>query len=288
MSKKLNTKDLVSKLKDVYKSKKKDTEIVSTGADLPMPPFYIKAPDPIAKLMCIPGYPAKRLTEISGKPNSGKTTLGMLAMIEAQKDGCYVILVDTEKKFSKTRFEKMGGDYKDLVVISAGTIEEGFLGLEETLKIIYHEDRDAKTLIVWDSLGGTPANAESEADADEKLQLALAAKVIKRNLRVFVPAWLNRYNIAMIIINTTYQNIGSVGRSNSGGDGLEFASAIIMQLGRVGFLKKQVKGEQVLYGITSRANVTKNHLQDGEITIKELRFNVLAYGVGFEKKKDEK
>jgi RecA/RadA recombinase len=214
----------------------------------------------------------------------------MLSLIEAQKGyldqkgqfidgGVTVILVDTEKKFSKERFEHMGGDSEKLLLIDADTLEEAFFALDETLKVIFSTDDDSKVLIVFDSIGGTPAMAEAGSSADETLQLAIPAKVIKRNLRVFVPKWLSNHDVAMIVINTNYANIGSVGRSNSGGDGLEFASAFIIQLSRVKDLLCTENNIRKVKGIVSRASVTKNHLQNSAVTVKSLDFEIYAYEV---------
>jgi len=107
----LDTKELEAKLKKIYKAKHRDPESIGTGLNLKPPTFSVRAPKPLFKAMGC-HIPGQRIIQISGKPNSGKTTLGMLAMVEAQKgyfdkDGKYieepinVILVDTEKKFSK-------------------------------------------------------------------------------------------------------------------------------------------------------------------------------------------
>jgi len=140
-------------------------------------------------------------------------------------------------------------------------------------------DPKAKVLIVFDSLGGTPSSAEAGADADEKIQLATAAKVIKRNLRVMVPRWISRHDIIMMVINTNYANIGSVVRSNSGGDGLEFASAFIIQLSRVKNLTQKKGDQTLLLGIVTRASKTKDHLQTSETSLKDVMFEIYAYEI---------
>lgn len=119
----LDPEELAKKLKTVFKAKKRNSAIIGTGEDLRPPNFYIKAPKPISILLEGKHWPGNRVFEVSGKPNSGKTTLGMLAMVEAQK-GYYdidlnyieepvnIIFIDTENKFSKSRFVSMGGDPK--------------------------------------------------------------------------------------------------------------------------------------------------------------------------------
>jgi RecA/RadA recombinase len=206
------------------------------------------------------------------------TTFGMLAMVEAQKDGFYIILVDTEKKFSLDRFEKMGGNPKEVLCVFPDNLEEGFVGVEETVNVVLHEDPGAKILILYDSLGGTPSRAETEVEADQTIQLATAAKVIKRWLRTFVQK-IAKNNICMIFINQVYANIGSHGYSNSGGEGAEFFASVIMQLFRTGNYMCQVQGKKMLAGIDSIAKITKNHLLQGESAPKEVKFRVKAYTI---------
>lgn len=285
----LDMSKLADQMSATFKKKKKNPVGIGTGEDIVPPPFYIKAPAPVKE--SIGHFPFQRVIQISGKPNSGKTTFGMLAMLEAQKgyfdeDQNYVeepidaiILVDTEGKFSKLRFKKMGGDPEKILKLGANTLEEAFFMLTEAFNQIFAMKADAKVLVVFDSLGGTPSEAEAGADADESIQLATAAKVIKRNLRVIVPKYVDKRNVLMLVINTNYANIGSVGRSNSGGDGLEFASAAIMQLGRIGDITETKGGKTIQTGIKSRLNVTKNHLQTKEYAVKKVDFEVYAYEV---------
>lgn len=159
------------------------------------------------------------------------------------------------------------------------TLEEAFFAIDELLKVIYAEDPDAKVLICFDSLGGTPSAAEAEADADDSIQLATAAKVIKRNLRVLVPRWVGKKDVAWMVINTNYANIGSHGRSNSGGDGLEFATVFIIQLARTGDIIVDKGNMKIKEGIKTRANVTKNHLQTKETSIKSIDYETRDYNI---------
>lgn len=289
--KRFSAKDLADKVQAVYKAKKRDVNKVTIGSEIKPPPFFIDAPGPLKRLIGCPGYPGQRIVQISGKPNSGKTSCAMKAMVQAQQESRYVILVETEGKFSVNRFKGMGGDPDEIMLVNATTLEQGYLGLEEYLNVIYSEDPDAYVFIVWDSLGGTPSEAEQNADADQTIQLATAAKVIKRELRKIVPKWIDQKNIAMLIINQNYANIGSHGRSNSGGDGAEYFSSIIIQLSRTGDLTKTVKGEKVKYGIKTKGKVTKNHVFDGETTLDHLEFIITAYDIDFlpekKKKKEE-
>jgi RecA/RadA recombinase len=279
--KKITAKDLIDRIK---RSSKAEADNVFDGKNIPVPDKFVPAPEPIQKLIGLPGWPVKRISQVSGKPNSGKSTLGTLALVEAQKAGWRTILVDAEKKFAPVRFQKMGGDLDDLIVISETTLEAAFHLLDVTFQVIFSENPKDKVVVVYDSIGNAPARAEAEADPNDKMQLSMAAKIIKRNLRVMVPKWFDKYDICPIFINTNYANLNAPGYTNSGGVGLEYFSSLILQLTRTGNILKEVKKEKLISGIFSKASITKNHMQSGETTLKEIGFKVFAYSVEFKDK----
>lgn len=286
----LSPKDLQKKLNQSFKTKKLNSQF-GTGWDIVSPTFFIKAPKDIKLLLGDMHYPGKRIIQISGKPNSGKSTLGMLAMVEAQKgyydkedkfieEPCAVILVDTEQKFPVQRFVKMGGNPDELFLINYATLEENFHALFEALKMIFEDDKERKVLVVFDSVGQNPTLKETMMEIDDTQQPGVAGKVLRRNARVLVAKYMSRFNIVFLGINTSYPKIGSHGRANSGGEGFEFASACIMQLGRMGDISpRTVNGKKVTDGIKVKARSTKNHLQNSEYCVKEVEFEVRAYEV---------
>lgn len=90
------------------------------------PNHWVMMPEWFQKLTTIPGLPFGYIVEFVGLPNAGKTTAGIIALIEAQKQDHVTILIDVERKFPFKRFEDMGGDRSKLLVISRPTIEENF------------------------------------------------------------------------------------------------------------------------------------------------------------------
>ena len=79
-----------------------------------------------------------------------------------------------------------------------------------------------------------------------------------------------------MLINQSYANIGSVGQKESGGQGVEYFSSIILQLSRKSDLNRVMKGVKVKTGIVSRAKVKKNHLFEGEFSVAEMDIVVTA------------
>ena len=285
-----NIKDLMSKLKKVYKAKKRDDDIVGTGANILPPTFYIKAPKPLQRLMGC-HFPGRRIIQVSGRPNSGKTSTAMEAIREAQKgyfdqdkkyvesEDVIVIFVDTEKKFNINRAIRMGIDPDRLMKIDAGTIEEAAFGIEQSLELIFSEKPKAKVLVIIDSVGNTPSAQEADKNIDETTQLALSPKAIKRMLRVINTRYMSKKDVCMLLINTSYANIGSVGQVNSGGSGMEYQSSIIIQLTRIGDILVTRAGEKYVKGIKAKATLTKNHNQVADMSLKYIQFEIEADGI---------
>ena len=287
---KVSSKDLAAKLQAMYKAKKKNCKGISTGSDIKIPDTFVIAPAPIQELLGLPGYPFNRITMISGVKDSGKTSLSMHAMVEAQKAGYQVVSVDTEGKFSKDRFIKMGGNPEEVLNGRVSTLEEAYDFIFNSLDVIFSENPDAYVFISFDSLGNTPSETQSETDPNDTMQMAIPPKINKRNLNVLVPKYIDKKNICMMIINTNYANIGSMGRKEHGGEAAQYASSIMLQLSRVSDICKMVNGQRMKEGIETKAVVVKNHIQQGDLTLKDIRFVVKAYTIekAKEKKKNDK
>lgn len=233
------------------------------------------------------GLPFGRIVQISGKPDSGKSTHAAVFMKEAQDQGVFVILWDSEKKFSKSRFAKMGGDPDKLLTVNTNSIIDGAKGVAHFVNAAKEMDPAAKILIVWDSVGASVnATEDNEENEDYSKQPGVTAKEVAFAIRKFNKLQ-NKYvnmesgeeTIATLVINQTYANIGSVGQTEKGGSELYYLSSIVVQLGRKGDLTRVRQGEKYKYGIVSRAKVKKNHLFDGDECIAEMDIVVSADGI---------
>lgn len=233
------------------------------------------------------GIPFGRIVQISGKPDSGKSTHAAVFMKEAQDQGILVILWDSEKKFSKSRFAKMGGDPDKLLTVNTNAIIEGAKGVAHFVNAAKEMDPTAKVLIVWDSVGASVnATEDNEENEDYSKQPGVTAKEVAFAIRKFNKLQ-NKYvnmesgeeTVATLVINQTYANIGSVGQTEKGGSELYYLSSIVVQLGRKGDLTRIRQGEKYKYGIVSRAKVKKNHLFDGDECIAEMDIVVSADGI---------
>lgn len=269
-----------------------------TGSSIPRPTKpseFVHWPDsPWELLTGVPGLPFGRIVQIAGKPDSGKSTHAMQFMKLAQDQGFTVLLWDPESKFSAFRFDNFfGGCSDDLLVVTSKLISEGADLIEAYVRALLSEYEDQKLLIVWDSVGGTLHKAEKTDVTDAKgsnkrgsHQLAIAAKENGTAIRGFVSLMeefknkeTNEERIAVLLINQTYANIGSVGQKEAGGQKVEYHSSIIIQLSRTADINKVRDKVKRKVGITTRAKVRKNHLLQTEDSIAEIKFDITAGGI---------
>ncbi|HDY68549.1 MAG TPA: hypothetical protein ENH85_12235, partial [Candidatus Scalindua sp.] len=121
------------------------------------------------------GVPFGKVVQISGRPDSGKSTHAMQFMRLAQDQGHLVVLWDAEQKFSTKRFDNhFKGSSKDLLVVTSKMISEG----ADLVEALVHSARaklpDKKILIVWDSVGGSLPKSEKGKSKRDSRQMAEA------------------------------------------------------------------------------------------------------------------
>lgn len=239
-------------------------------------------------LTSLKGLPFGRIVQISGKPDSGKSTHAACFMKAAQDQGYLVILWDAEKKFSAQRFDnQMKGKSDNLLIVDTNSIINGAKAVAHFVHAAKEQNPKCKILICWDSVGSSVnSNEDSDEDEDFSKQPGVDAKEIGYAIRKFNKL-SNRYidrstgedTISTLVINQTYANIGSVGQVEKGGGTLYYLSSLIIQLSRKQDLTRQKNGEKYKYGIVTRAKVKKNHLFTGEESIAEMDLVVSSDGV---------
>ena len=234
------------------------------------------------------GIPFGRIIQISGKPDSGKSTHAMAFMKFAQDQGYLVILWDAERKFSAIRYDtKMGGHSDQLLTVNTNNIINGAKAVAQFVHAAKEMDPDIKILVVWDSVGASLNSTEdNDENEDHSKQPGVTAKEISyavRKLNKIANKYMNKETgedtIATLIINQVYANIGSVGFVEKGGQELYFLSSVVIQLQRKRDLTRVSKGQSYKYGIVTRAKVKKNHLFDGDECVSEMDLVVNAEGI---------
>jgi RecA/RadA recombinase len=295
---------LIKKARDSYGKKEQGlAKQLTTGAELVRPSedkdfvMWTKG-DHWLTLTHLKGLPFGRIVQISGKPDSGKSTHAAAFMKFAQDQNTIVILWDAEKKFNAARFDnQIGGNSSNLLLVDTNSIIGGAKAVAHLVNSIKEMNAAAKVLIVWDSVGASiNATEDNEENEDFSKQPGVTAKEISYAIRKFnklINKYLNRETgeetIACLAINQTYANIGSVGQVEKGGGELYYLSSVIIQLSRKQDLIRTKSGEKYKYGIVTRAKVKKNHLFDGSESIAEMDLVISADGVHLAKdKKNDK
>lgn len=266
----MDFKAAADKIRKSIKDKNKAASI-STGAEMTTPTDdseFVVMPEWFRELTGVKGIPFGFVVMVAGNADSGKTSATIEAMRCAQEQDVKIILVDTEKKTTKTRLEQWGVNPDQLARVQPQYLEEAYDGIDKWIEMIKADNEDNKILLVFDSVGHTPSIKEVETDVDDTLQLGLAAKVNKRGFRRLQPR-LKRDNIAVLLINQTYNNLGSPGRSNAGGKAMDYFSCMTYQTSRKAWIEGQVDGEKVRKGAECTWSLYKNHLLDNEHSVRK-------------------
>lgn len=288
MAGKISAEAIAKKVQALYAPKDPSKDIISTGANLKRPSKpedFILADKghPWTALTGLAGLPYDIITQIAGAPDSGKSTVAAQFMAWAQKQGVYVVLWDTERKFDKNRFEKyFGGIAEDLNVVQTTTIRKGAGAVFKYIKTIKELDKNAKILVIHDSVGGSISRARADRDMDDEKNAQPGSEAVENSDYMrHVVATMDKYpnSMALLLINQMTMKIGPMpGKSRSGGEKISFHSSMIIEMTRVQDLTKVTKGVKIKTGIISRAKIAKNHLSLTENSVYEMRIKVDASG----------
>ncbi|MDD5633791.1 MAG: recombinase RecA [Candidatus Omnitrophica bacterium] len=197
----------------------------------------------------VKGVPRGRIVEIFGPESSGKTTLTLNILANAQKTGGEVAFIDAEHAFDPTYAKKIGVNL-DKLLISQPDSGEQALDIAETLV-----KSNALDVIVIDSVAALTPRKELEGDMGDS-HMGLQARLMSQALRKLTAA-ISRSKTCVIFINQIRMKIGIMfgnPETTTGGNALKFYSSVRIDLRRIASLKK---GERVI-GNRVRAKVVKN------------------------------
>ena len=195
------------------------------------------------------GYPKGRIIEIYGPESSGKTTLAIHAIAEAQKAGGIAAIIDAEHAFDRFYAEKLGVDVENLLISQP---DNGEQALEIADQLIRSAAID---IVVIDSVAALTPKAEIEGDMGDN-KVGLQARLMSQALRK-VTSTISKTNTTCIFINQLREKIGVMfgnPETTTGGNALKLYSSVRLDIRRVTSIKD---GDEVI-GNQVRVKVVKN------------------------------
>jgi RecA/RadA recombinase len=235
-----------------------DEELLQVNSWIPLKPFFKESTGG-------EGFPCGHITQIIGKPDSGKTTLVMEGMVACQKMGGIVFLIDSEHKFSMSRLQLMGGNPKDIIVIQTDTLEEAWTGIDSVLKQVQElRDEGVKEpmMMCWDSVAASVPESIMTSEAGD-FHVAVDAKLNNKNVRRLRQA-IKKTGLACVFINHFYMTQPRTPYEQSeliikGGEELSFFSTLIIRTKQGAKIERTVGGQKQKIGRTTRFFVHKGH-----------------------------
>ena len=246
-----------------------------TDADyITMPPWWKECTG-------VPGLPFGRLVMIAGDSDSGKTSAAIEAMKAAQAQGIGIIYVETEGKTTENDLRVWGVDPDGLLLVQSSIAEEAFELLFAAWDGFKEKYSTSRLLVVFDSIGNVVSQRDAEINLTEQDSKPGGKGKINRLAINKMVSRMGEGNVACFILNYTYDNIGSPGKTNAGGKAVNFFSSLTFQTTRKGWYEKTVKGEKVRAGADVKWTLYKNHLSKSNQNKKEFFLRITSEGISY-------